>query len=355
MLLVIFGAGASYDSLARIPPQSGSLESQRITVAGVRLPLANELFGSRDMFLNAMARFPEMNDIVPYLQQPRNNYLEAELQHINDTAKSYPPNYSKLLAVRYYLQYIVRQCEEAWRGVTRDQTNHAVLLGEIDRWQHGSRNSVLLATFNYDHLIEEALKALAVNVDGDVHLNDYIAHPVYKLFKVHGSVNWARTLDNVEKVDKNENQWVVVQRNIKSAEHLRITNTICRDDNYPTGHINGFPAIPAIAIPIQNKNGVECPASHMVALTRELPQVQKILIIGWRGTESLFNATVAGTLRGRRSQILIACGPEAANQDTIKNLRAAGIDGEYEMYNGGFSELVVSRKITEWLSSTPKK
>src|SRR5438046_480269 len=118
MLLVIFGAGASYDSLPRVPPQSGSVEAQNISARGLRLPLANELFGSREMFLNAMSQYPEMNDIVPYLQHPRNNYLEAELQHINDTAKTYPPNYSKLLAVRYYLQHIIRQCEETWRGVT---------------------------------------------------------------------------------------------------------------------------------------------------------------------------------------------------------------------------------------------
>ena len=202
MLLVIFGAGASYDSLARVHPQSGWIES--------RLPLATELFSSREMFLNAMALYPELNDIVPYLQHPRNNYLEAELQYINDTAKAYPPNYSKLLAARYYLQHIIRQCEETWRGVTRSQTNHAALLGEINRWRHGSSNTVLLATFNYDRLIEDALKGLAVNV-------------------------------------------------------------------------------------------------------------------------------------------------EDANLETISNLRAVGVQGDYETHNGGFSDLILSRKTTEWLSSPPKK
>src|SRR5207237_5041547 len=161
--------------------------------------------------------------------------------------------------------------------------------GEIDRWRNGTSNAVLLATFNYDRLIEDALKGLDVNVEDDVNLNGYIAHPVYKLFKVHGSVNWARTLDNVEKVPVGENPVEIVRRNIKGAENIKMTNTIRLDGNHPTTHINGVPAIPAIAIPIQNKNEVECPAGHMVALTRELPQIRKILIIGWRGTENLFN------------------------------------------------------------------
>jgi hypothetical protein len=53
MLLVIFGAGASFDSFAdQAPPASGRSEDYR-------LPLANELFSNRKIFRDALLEFEE--------------------------------------------------------------------------------------------------------------------------------------------------------------------------------------------------------------------------------------------------------------------------------------------------------
>src|SRR5205814_9406567 len=64
MLLVIFGAGASYDSapfLRRILESRDPYE---------RPPLAHELFMPRPKFLEAIRSFPPLSEIVPYLIGP---------------------------------------------------------------------------------------------------------------------------------------------------------------------------------------------------------------------------------------------------------------------------------------------
>jgi hypothetical protein len=76
MLLVIFGAGASYDSVPSRPPSKfPNIEE--------RLPLANQLFADRGLFNNTMRRFPRCLAIVPYLQQMgASDSIERILVHL---------------------------------------------------------------------------------------------------------------------------------------------------------------------------------------------------------------------------------------------------------------------------------
>lgn len=54
---------------------------------------------------------------------------------------------------------------------------------------------VYFVTFNYDTMIEAALKE-RLNIAFS-YINDYTALDSYKLFKLHGSVNWVREIDAV--------------------------------------------------------------------------------------------------------------------------------------------------------------
>ena len=51
-----------------------------------------------------------------------------------------------------------------------------------------------LVTFNYDRLIEHALTGAGISTAG---IADYIASPLFKLFKVHGSINWVRSVQEI--------------------------------------------------------------------------------------------------------------------------------------------------------------
>jgi hypothetical protein len=66
MILVIFGAGASYDSIPSRPP-SQYIRAQLAS----RLPLAKELFLTRGVFSETLSYYPQCHPIVPYLQVDR--------------------------------------------------------------------------------------------------------------------------------------------------------------------------------------------------------------------------------------------------------------------------------------------
>lgn len=66
MIMVIFGAGASYGS---VPSQPPSLYPRNMIYS--RPPLASELLLDRDFFADALSRFPDCHPIVPYLQSSR--------------------------------------------------------------------------------------------------------------------------------------------------------------------------------------------------------------------------------------------------------------------------------------------
>lgn len=119
--MVIFGAGASYDSFQKAPPQQ---------YPQYRPPLANELFGQR--FCDEYLRFPQSHPVILRLQQSTvsvENTLE-ELQQ--DATDHYPAGLSQLAAVRYYLGYMLGRCQTNWtQQVPKGATNYKYLLDKI--------------------------------------------------------------------------------------------------------------------------------------------------------------------------------------------------------------------------------
>src|SRR5438093_6376056 len=68
MLMVIFGAGASYDSCAtHFPPPLGGVIDQH---SDCRLPLGDKLFEERPLFSPILERFPRALDVAQRLRLP---------------------------------------------------------------------------------------------------------------------------------------------------------------------------------------------------------------------------------------------------------------------------------------------
>src|ERR1700721_2550176 len=186
MLMVIFGAGASYDSVPAHPPNIRPyLEN--------RPPLANQLFANRPQFAAALAEFPECHAVVPWLREPKGAPLEGMLQRLQDEAQDYPERYSQLAAVRYYLQQMLWRCEQHWKDSAMGITNYKSLFDMIEQWRQARDESVCIVTFNYDTLLEDALPIAGLRIGV---ISDYISrHPRYVVVKLHGSLNWSREVD----------------------------------------------------------------------------------------------------------------------------------------------------------------
>ena len=188
MLLVIFGAGASYDSDPSLQP-GGPYNLQNDN----RPPLADDLFANRQEFRNTAARFSECSAIVPYLRNiPPGTSIERRLEELQaealDLTHRYPLRLAQLAAVRFYIQTVLEGCTERWYQQSNGITNYLTLLDEI-RCRGNDR--ACLVTFNYDRLIENGIQKLTGEAVWD--FDEYLAGP-FQLFKVHGSVNWGRVV-----------------------------------------------------------------------------------------------------------------------------------------------------------------
>jgi hypothetical protein len=190
MLMVVFGAGASYDSIPQLRPGASSkLPAHSLADAVVaeqyRLPLANELFDNRPDFVRAIQRFPKCQAVIPYLRQPPpGKTVENVLEALQTEASNYPERIRQLAAIRYYLHFTPWDCGRNWEAASRGVTNYKTLLDQIQRWRKPA-DQVCLVTFNYDGMLENALPSVGLYVR---ELRDYITSEEYKIIKPHGSV-----------------------------------------------------------------------------------------------------------------------------------------------------------------------
>src|SRR5262245_59609321 len=156
MILVIFGAGASYDSVPSKPASQTELWGRKLLPN--RPPLANDLFSDIDVVTGALRRFPECYPIVPYLQDiPDNQTIETVLENLRSESETDVVRKRQLAAIRCYLPFVIRDFEGRWLEVHNGITNYVTLLDQVRR-AHRTEEPVCIVTFNYDCMIEDALR-----------------------------------------------------------------------------------------------------------------------------------------------------------------------------------------------------
>jgi hypothetical protein len=294
MLMVIFGAGASFDSApAYRPVYAGGGGQQNFGVSAPprdgggpwRPPLAKDLFLDPNRVLGGIvANYPKLSHILPYLREPSNGRsVEQVLEALLEEGKDNPESKREFASIRFYLCELLLKVSNEWRAQTNGVTNYAPLIKDILRFNNPGEQ-VCLVTFNYDLLLENALYTFDFKQrDPEKHLD---SHPILKLFKLHGSVNWCRL------VDLPDGTRLQPQGLIEEANSIKLTDTFVRaiamEPNDMFAH--NKPIFPAIAIPVQTKTEqyFECPANHRTYLRGMLKDVTKILIIGWQARGAHF-------------------------------------------------------------------
>jgi len=114
LLLIVFGAGASYDSTPRVPPAAGPYTP----------PLANDLFDGAYGTQLAHPTYVRLRDVVHFLmnQGDPNWDLEAELQRLKDRSADDAQCSRQLMAVRYYVGMEGANEQRSEVGIGRDAT-----------------------------------------------------------------------------------------------------------------------------------------------------------------------------------------------------------------------------------------
>jgi hypothetical protein len=154
------------------------------------MPLTGDLFRDQWVYSAGRMRFPAIRPVIHHLQRAHGN-VEILLQQFRDESATDSERKRQLMAIRFYLQYVIFENERAWTDVHRGATNYSMLLDVLRKYSSPAEPN-LLVTFNYDTMIESAMADLGHRITG---IDDYIRGETMKLFKPHGSVNWAHEVE----------------------------------------------------------------------------------------------------------------------------------------------------------------
>ena len=338
MLLVIFGAGASYDSYGSLPPGLRAHEH--------RPPLADELFADRDAYSVVASRFPTCLPIIdPLRNRPKGVSVEQRLEEFNSQADGDSQRHRQLAAIRFYLQLMLWECVQRWNDVTRGVTNYATLLDQIRHFSKGEQPC--LVTFNYDTLLDRALGTIGKPLKS---ISAYISGDDWKFIKIHGSVNWGRELDDPVDVGGRHPE-AVAQELIEQAPNLKISQRYRMiTSNVASGLVRETALFPALAIPVETKRHHECPDEHLQALRACLPRVTRLLLIGWRASEIPFLDLLKKNVQREVSLTVVASGKNTALK-VLDKMRKTVPHREVEAFDGGFTDFIRQQKVDAFLRS----
>jgi hypothetical protein len=335
-VLVILGAGASYDSIPEFRPDPNMMYTG--SVAAYRPPLATELFANRQSFFDVITKFGPSRPLIYRLRRLADGAsLEEELDRLQQRADGGEVRLSpQLAALRFYLREIIDLCTRNWSGLAAGVTNYVALVDRLEEWARARQMpNIFWVTFNYDLLLEQAVDDVARFQPRAV--DDYITSANgHVLIKPHGSINWVRrTAQSDEWRDNSVPQalkMIVRARGLALSEGISI---------YPAGNYtdNVTGLFPALAIPVRSKQDFVCPQMHIRILRDNIPRIRRVLIIGWAANETNFLRLLhQGLVEDAR--ILIVCGDAARAQATESQLTKAGIQTQpRRLSTGGFSDL----------------
>jgi hypothetical protein len=327
VLLVIFGAGASYDSVAHFTPSANSIEPD---VEQHRPPLANQLFDGRRTFVESMQRFPDFKPLATQLRF--GGPVERQLAEFEEQAKTFPERYSQLAAIRYYLHDILWRCQKSWFTFHHGNTNYLSFIDAVERWRHEVNRDVCFVTFNYDTMIEQAMEERFGWTFTD--FAAYTSRPRYRLIKLHGSIDWGLEIDSGPTDPKAV---------IKSAGRgLSVTQFFRKVVRPGIVFHDGTVGYPAIAVPVEKKSEFSCPPEHLQALADVIPNVTKIITIGWRATEQHFLKMLHMRLTGLPEDVnlMVVSGSQKGAEETADNLAIPYTQRKRQLRGGGFTNLV---------------
>jgi hypothetical protein len=335
MLMVIFGAGASYDA---IPGRDWAW----------RPPLAKALCAVGPDYAEYIRQFPKCSPIIQHMRlmsQSEDFNLERELALFNAECEADPVRSQHIAAFLFYIHGLISTCSRQTITFSRTfPSNYLELLDNIRRWHVHAHEPVIMITFNYDTLLEDAC-SLALDFETNT-IESYVARDDYKLFKPHGSIDVAQVIDPASFAFSHGgdnafyyNQLINGFREMKFTGEFRKISGLA--DLLP-----GTVSFPAIALPLEEKTDFSWPRAHMEQLTKLMGGTTQLLVVGWRATERHFLRLVQDHgMKPTRTHI-VGYGGAA---DTWDNLQTAGLIGSPELWNDGFSSYVRSRKLRELL------
>jgi hypothetical protein len=291
-VLIVIGAGASYDSWPdHIAPQILKRDD-------LKIPLANDLFAPLPTQNKILSEYNLMG-LAGYLRsqarsQGRGFNVEAELADINNSsiAQNDLNDRLNLFKARFYIHRLIVEQTEQTLNYTSSHTIYIDLLNKLRRWINEKPESrfIDIVSFNYDDLLERAMQ----NVYGhdwqqkmSTPLTAYYGGRNLKIYKPHGSINWARS---IVKKDGGSYSYSAISSAFENFNGVRLGDEfIYVQSNHFIRHNSMKEHVPAIAIPFREKTDFqECPQDMFSNMLTAVEGADKLITIGWRGADAHF-------------------------------------------------------------------
>lgn len=335
MLVVVFGAGASYDSNPAVPTTREHRD---------RPPLANQLFEmDRDATRQAADVFRRA---APAMMAARADVraggtVEATLARLQEEAVNDPRARTQLMAVRFYLQRVLHLIPEAWDAHAVRQTSYVSMLDQLARWQRDTGEGLCLITFNYDVLLERA--CTIVFGHSYATMDGYQDSELVHVYKPHGSVDWAQpalwagpSYSNAE----NARRAICDQPDLQLIkDDLRVRPVDAEPIGFRSENFDRIQLawVPALAIPVERKPAMVMPLQHRRNLEQDLGQATAMLCVGWRAREDHFLRTLQDHLPKTPIPVWSISGDGGSAMETIENVWPTGRFDRYGAIGSGFS------------------
>ena len=354
-LLVIFGAGASFDSI----------RERYATDVSHRPPLTRELFGPRPDLLEVAGRIPTARPLIARMRgaAEREVPVESELRRLRDEQEFYPERKSHLVALSFYLQWVLEGCTGLHSAAHGGITNYVELVDRIERWRARQQSSVAYATFNYDTLLESAI----TDVVGEsfASMDRYVADRGRPLYRPHGSWRWGRVINQSARemsmpgltIAPEVRVWGqrVRETVIASAASweladefrvLRERDALWAERPHQQGALaDASLLVPALSIPVDAKSDFSMPNDHLEHMRATLASVNTVVAIGWRATEAHFLSVLESSVGYPRPTWHLVSPRHETVEETARRLSMAGVGAHFEPHLMGFSVFLDSPEL----------
>ncbi len=259
--LIILGAGASHD----------------YSPYGQKPPLTKDLVQEIYIDKELLVQYPEVSNLISTLWTGVNRdkkSFEVILDEIQQQSQNNPNRKIQIVILQIYLQELFGKISANFQKVNHYKT----IQGRISDCFSGG---ACVVSFNYDTLFENSIIGNPFNK-----IRSYINGPI-ELIKPHGSHDWryVRRLDSWD-FDEYKNAYSFLKQNPGYFEESSRGEYMTPYHYEEANKRPEFLHLPALAVPLPNKQKWICPETHIQRLKQALEKIDRILIIGWRAADS---------------------------------------------------------------------
>lgn len=311
--LVIIGAGASYD-----------YKSKGAATNLIAPPLTKDIFDGDILQLMNQRTYRGVQNLASELASTSNleKYFHQKWQELQYTFN--PSLLSELMNVQFYLHHFFLSLSHS--NYKNSFSNYSIIANKIHDYclrKKEDKEGILVVSYNYDTLFEQAIeKKYRKNIET---IEDYLAtneRPV-TILKPHGSSDWVKVISkkyaqdiglinsNFRAINSSTIAQTIYDNNLNLIDlkthfesSIQLIHKIEFDNSNKTKYNNASSRYsgslseiywPHLLIPYHEKDEFVMPKAHEIFLTKVLPQVEEILIIGWKGEEKKISRVVKET------------------------------------------------------------